>query len=341
MGLRGVVAIFLAFLLADLLGQTGVIIAVSALFISFVDFAGPLGDRVRLVGMVTLLGGLITLTAGIFGVRLWPMVISTTIITFLCGLALVYGSKSATLAMLLNVWYVIALPIAGSTALPAAVLSVLLGGCLILAEMVILAVLRREQPPPDLPAPDTPGTPIDIQSLISLESPIFRFSLVKALAVGLATVAGWLLIGGHPFWVTYAPLAIIRPDLHQTMVGGIQRVTGTVLGGITGFLLISFIEVPLLLELLFLAATFLMLATQKVSYTIFVTFLTIVLVIAAQLGGASFGTAGLERVAATALGVLIAFTVIILLGRILRTGRPDRPSSIRKYRRVMHRKKNT
>ncbi len=83
-----------------------------------------------------------------------------------------------------------------------------------------------------------------------------------------------------------------------------------------------------------------MLATQKVSYTIFVTFLTIVLVIAAQLGGASFGTAGLERVAATALGVLIAFTVIILRGRILRTGRPDRPSSIRKYWRVMHRKKN-
>jgi len=272
---------------------------------------------------------------------MWSLIISTTVLTFFCGLALVFGSKGATLALLLNVWYIMALPLAGSAALITSVLSFLLGGLFILAEIVILAILRKERPPPDLEKLDVPEAKPDIQSLFSPESPIFQFSIVKALAVGLATFAGWLLIGGHPFWVTFAPLAIIKPDLHQTAVGGIQRVAGTVLGGLAGFLLIAFIEGPVLLELLFPACAFLMLATQRVNYTVFVSFLTIVLILSAQLGGASFGTAGLERVAATVLGVLIAFAVIILLSILLRKGRPDRPSSIRNYWRVMHRKKNT
>jgi len=52
LGLRGVAAILLDFLLGGLFGQSGVIIAVSALFISMLDFAGPLGERLKIVGGV-------------------------------------------------------------------------------------------------------------------------------------------------------------------------------------------------------------------------------------------------------------------------------------------------
>lgn len=40
LGIRGITAIILAFILGNQFGQSGVVIAISALFISMVDFAG-------------------------------------------------------------------------------------------------------------------------------------------------------------------------------------------------------------------------------------------------------------------------------------------------------------
>ena len=71
-----------------------------------------------------------------------------------------------------------------------------------------------------------------------------------------------------------------------------------------------------MLQLLFIASVFLMLATLKVSYTIFISFVTLMLVISGGVGGESFSDTGKERIIATALGVLITFVVIIILSRV-------------------------
>jgi len=318
MGIRGIFAIVLAFFLGSLFGQPGVIIAVSTVLITLADFEGPLTERLKFMGIFTLIGAMVTLAAGIFGMSIWPMVISVILITFFCALSLVFGSRIATFAMFLNVWYIIAQPVAGSQPLIISPICFILGGIIIMAEIIIISTFQKGSPPPDLQRRDPQEKIPDLRALLSLESPIFRFSIVKALAVGLSTMAGWVLIGTHPFWVTYSPLAIIKPDLHQTVTSGIQRIAGTILGGISAVVLTGIFHTMVMLQILYITASFFMLATLKVNYTIFISFMTLVVVIATQMGGAGFGSPGLERIIATGIGVLIAFSVILFLGFILR-----------------------
>lgn len=317
MGIRGVVAVILAFFLGSIFGQPGVIIAISTVIISLADFNGPIYERLSYLGIFSLLGALVTLAAGIFGLGMWQMMISTGLITFFCALTIVFGSRIAMFAMLLNVWYIIAQPVGGAHPFIVSPVCFIIGGIIIMAEITIISVLRRGGHPPDLQKRDPMEESPVLTGLLSLESPIFRFSFIKAAAVGLSTLAGWMLTGSHPFWVTYSPLTIIKPDLHQTVTSGIQRVAGTILGGIAAIILTGIFYTTEMLQVLFIAAAFFMLATSKVNYTIFISFLTILVVIATKMGGAQFWSPELERIVATVLGVLIAFSVIVILRFVL------------------------
>lgn len=370
-GFRGIIVVALALVLGSAFGQPGTVIAISAIFVSMTDNPGPYMPRLKRIGGFTLLGAGVTLLAWVFGGGMWLVVISTLLITFACGMVLIYGSKIAIPAVLLNLWYVTAIPIVDPIELWEAVFGFIGGGLLvvIMATMntVIYSFWRKGEEEerkvePDLEASSeeadeeaseeaseeaeaeisgkaaeeaTGKTPeeqstgagkADLWTNLTWASPVFQFATVKSLAVGLSTLAGWLIVSGHPFWAAYAPLAIIKPDLHQTTVSGVERTAGTIIGGLFGVLLVTGIENPAVLQLLLIASVFFMLATLKVSYTIFISFVTLMLVISGGVGGESFSDTGKERIVATALGVLITFVVIIILSRVVHRKNNQEPA---------------
>ncbi len=372
-GFRGIIVVSLALLMVSAFGQPGTVLAISAIFVSLADNPGPYTARFKRIGEFTLLGASVTLLAWVFGGGMWAVVISTLLITFTCGMALSYGSMIAIPAVLLNLWYVTAIPMVDPIELWQAVFGFIGGGLLVAIVATLNTVIyslwqkgeeEEGKAEPDLEASseeaveeateeaeeemsgtaaeeanekagetvrtetgtETEGTEeektggarkADLRANLRWTSPVFQFSTVKSLAGGLSTLAGWLIVSGHPFWAAYAPLAIIKPDVHQTTVSGVERIAGTVIGGLLGVLLVTSIENPAVLQLLFIASVFFMLATLKVSYTIFISFVTLMLVISGGVGGESFSDTGKERIIATVLGVLITFVVIIILSRMV------------------------
>lgn len=366
-GFRGIIVVALALVLGSAFGQPGMVIAISAIFVSMTDNPGPYMPRLKRIGGFTLLGAGVTLLAWVFGGGMWSVVISTLLITFACGMALSYGSTIAIPAVLLNLWYVTAIPMVDPIELWEAVFGFIGGGLLVVILITLSTVIysfwrkgeeEKGKAKPDLEASseeadeeaskeaeaEISGTAAeeangknpegqsagagkaDLRANLSWASPVFQFATVKSLAVGLSTLAGWLIVSGHPFWAAYAPLAIIKPDLHQTTVSGVERIAGTIIGGLFGVLLVTGIENPAVLQLLLIASVFFMLATLKVSYTIFISFVTLMLVISGGVGGESFSDTGKERIVATALGVLITFVVIIILSRVVHRKNNQEPA---------------
>lgn len=257
---------------------------------------------------------------------MWPVVISTFLVTLACGLALAYGPVRAMQASLVNFWLIVMFPMVDSITLGLSVLETLCGGLLVIVVFTVyVAIVRRWPKGGTVPAAvEQPANDrnTDVRLHFAWKSPISRYALAKALATSLATVLGWLLVGSHAFWATFAPLAIIKPDLHQSMVSGANRVVGTILGGALGVLLVTHTDEPVILMVFLVAAAFLQFATVKVHYTMFIFFLTLLLVISGKLAGTEAFYTSTDRIIATFVGVGAAFLVIIVLGYIGKKGQP-------------------
>ena len=323
-GARGIIAIGLVLVLGLVFGQSAVIAALSAIFISVVDSPGLFRERLRFLGGYTLLLCAVTSVAWAFGGSMWPVVVSIFLVTFACGLALAYGPARAMQASLLNLWLIIMFPMVNSITLVQSVLETLCGGLLVIVVVTVYVVIVRrwrkgETVPASVEQPaDNRNT--DVRLHLTWKSPIFRYALVKALATSLATLVGWLLVGSHAFWATYAPLMIIKPDIHQSMVSGANRTVGTILGGVVGALLVAQTDNTVILIVFLIAVAFLQFATIKVHYAIFIFFLTLLIVISGELAGTEAFYTSMYRIIATFIGVAVAFIVIIILGHIGKKG---------------------
>lgn len=317
LGLRGVVAVLMGVLLSHLFDLPG-ITAMSALFVSLTDPPGNLKDKLKVMGLWTLAAGVLTILGLIIGTDMWSMVLSVTIIAFICASALYFGAMYAILGLLLNYWFLLILekpdpPIAGK------MVGFFAGAILAMAAVALFTVLKihtkKKQTSSAKPQRKKSESTMHVSFL---QSPVFKFALIKACAVGVAAIVGWLLVGARPFWVVFAPLSIIKPDLHQTAVKGIERIGGTIAGGIIGILMIGNIQQDLVLALLLIVFIFLFLGTVQISYTMMISLLTLILIVAGRFGGVSAAFSGEERIGATILGVMIAFAVIIIIWLIMK-----------------------
>lgn len=326
-GLRIMIAAIVAFAVGGALGLPVITTAIGALIISLSDFKGPFFERIKSLCLFTILGALLTLGAGILGQSMWPMTVSTLIISFFCALCLVFGPRMAQFAMMLNMWYIIAQPYGSSELFLISPLCVVVAGAVVIVEISVLTAVRRGGHSPDLPPRDPEETKPDLHGLFSFDSPIFRFSLVKGCSIGFSALAGWVLIGAHPFWVTYSPITIIKPDLHQTVTTSIQRIAGTILGGIAGLVFTGFIHSDELILVIFFLGIFLMITVLNYNYTLFITLLTVVVVMAVEMAGAPFGITEVQRIAATVLGVAVTFVVIVILHFLMHKVRKDHKES--------------
>lgn len=323
-GFRVILTIALAVLFANWFGLAGPIIALAALVISMADNHGPLRERMVNLVVFTLLLSVITAIAWLVTGQMWPVVITISLVTLLSGFALNYGMQRAMEASFLLIWLIVLLPGIGSETLGGAVTATLAAGVFVIVISLIFAVIRR-QPVSAAASTETPATKKKAVEMprLTWDSPVTIYAVSKMVAAGLSTLIGWLLIGGHPFWATWAPLMIIKPSLHETARKGVYRLLGTVLGALVGYMLITPISNPVILAILYLVSIFLQFATTKVHYSLMIFFLTLELVIAGALGGGIPIVLSLDRLVATIIGVIISFVTVVILSHLMKSDVPD------------------
>ena len=151
---------------------------------------------------------------------------------------------------------------------------------------------------------------------LSFQSEHFR----HAVRLTLALLAGYLITTqpyfsfGHPYWVLITIIAILKPAYSITKSRNKLRIAGTLLGGLSSFILLYFVQDTNILFGLFVVAFALTYTFIRIRYLVAVFFMTMYVFLAFQLTG--FGNAETlfrDRVIDTLTGGAIAFVVSLLI----------------------------
>jgi hypothetical protein len=310
-GLTVLIAIAIAIALVLAFGTAGMAAGLAMLFAILADQPGPLRARALGVAVMTVGGAAIAFVALWAGTELaWAALLLTFVVTAIGTLVAGYGPSAAVRGLLLAVWAVVALSLGGELDLAISLtvsltVAFAVGG---LIAALIIWLRSRAVPEPSL----EDQVEVASQSLGQLvRSPLGWFSLLRAAATTLALALGIVLFDAHPIWAALTVLIVMRPKAGETVVVGVLRTVGTLVGIIAAeaVLLVAGTGDAVLL-LGFLVAGFGMGALAKVNYAVMVAFLTALLVFASELLAGAGESAAVDRLLATIMGAVIAFAAI-------------------------------
>jgi len=175
---------------------------------------------------------------------------------------------------------------------------------------------------------DTPKTKLEFHRFVSSQtlhprvfwdnltfnSSIFRY----ALRVAISCLAGYLIIqvfayGQHSYWILLTIAFIMKPAYSLTKQRNVQRIVGTIAGGVVGVLILIFIDsaaVQFALMVLLMLGTY---TFARSNYIVMVFCVTPFVIILFKFVGIGFIDVAQERVLDTVIGCLIAFTASSML----------------------------
>lgn len=158
---------------------------------------------------------------------------------------------------------------------------------------------------------------IDLKSFLdnlTLNSSVFRHSVRVAIAMLVGYVITKLLpYGHHSYWVLLTISVILKPAFSLTKQRNIERIIGTLAGGIIGVLILTFFpnkNVQFGFMVLLMLGTY---SAQRVNYIVMVICVTPFILILFKFLGVSYLGAAEERFFDTLLGGVIAFMASYLL----------------------------
>ncbi|WP_144145153.1 FUSC family protein [Paraburkholderia sp. BCC1884] len=143
--------------------------------------------------------------------------------------------------------------------------------------------------------------------------------LRHAARVGVTTTAGFLIIRalGLPFgyWATMATLLILQPSIAATWPRSIERVAGSIVGGVLAAAIGYAIHSPLGISLAVFPLVMATMALRPVSYSLFVLFLTPTFVLVADFAtpGANEFAYAITRLGNNVLGCMLALLATFYL----------------------------
>jgi uncharacterized membrane protein (TIGR01666 family) len=148
----------------------------------------------------------------------------------------------------------------------------------------------------------------------SYQSSVFR----HALRVCIACLAGFVTVklisyGHHSYWILMTIAFMLKPAFSLTKQRNIERIIGTLAGGLIGVFILLFIPnktVLFIIMVLFMIGTY---SFMRIQYLVMVIFTTPYVLILFSFLGTAFKTVAEERIFDTALGCAIAFTASYLL----------------------------
>jgi len=165
-------------------------------------------------------------------------VVAAFVGTLLAGLAVKFGLHRFAVAMLLNLWFIVAL-VLGPNHHQAHVMShtwgqvlAWVGGTALWIALTFIAWLiqgRNDRPQPiaELPGDTSPR---------ELTPPLIAFAVLRVLGIAGATAIAFGAGLSHANWTTIAALVAMKPSLDQTTLVAEQRLAGALIGAITASL---------------------------------------------------------------------------------------------------------
>jgi len=142
---------------------------------------------------------------------------------------------------------------------------------------------------------------------ISFSSTIFRHSLRLTVALILGGLAGKFLPFQNVYWILMTIIIIMRPGYGLTKQRSIQRVIGTIIGGIIAFSILSLTPNHFILSLLAILCMLLGFSFTQTKYTVSATFVTMYIVFIYGILTTDFLNVIQFRIADTLTGALLAY----------------------------------
>ncbi|MEH1838873.1 MAG: FUSC family protein [Nostoc sp.] len=164
------------------------------------------------------------------------------------------------------------------------------------------------------PAQPEPSTIIDtLRNNFTFDSVLFRHALRLALITTLAELLASLLQLPRGYWITLTALVALKPNFGGTSQTTVQRVVGTILGGIIGIGLILLVKNSLASAACFLLLVFIAMSVRSLSYSIFIVLLTPAIILLLNIISAGGWKVGVLRIFDSFAGGVLALLGSYLL----------------------------
>jgi uncharacterized membrane protein YccC len=286
--------------------------AFAAIVVMAAGRGAALRSRLVHMGVVTLIGGAFGFFSYISAETAWQAALVLGVVSYLTGLAYALGPELGRAGYVLLLWSVaVLIGEAHGGDPPATAAAFLIGGAAAMLVVVAAAAhVRRGHSPGratvDVRPTEPPRAPLSIHGLV--RSDIGLWSLLRALLVVVAVPLGyWLTDDLDPFWTVIALMIVFQPDLQQTILKSTQRALGALMGAATATALIATTSSETVIVAAALVGTFGAVAFYHANYLIYAFFLTNAVLLYYWLAADHDVSAATERLAATAIGIALAF----------------------------------
>lgn len=314
-----------------------------ALFAGMSDPGGGFGHRASHISVFGLAGAAATALAFGVGADAWGwLVLVAFAVTLGAGLAVAFGVRRFVMALLLNVWFIVALGLAfnldrhpGITNHTWAQVLAWTGGSALWIVVTFVGWLIRGRADRPSPVAELPGD----TARRRLTRPLIMFAAIRAVAIAGAAALAFGLDLSHGYWMPIATVVAMKPDLEQSTLVSVQRLVGALLGAVAAALLLllptseqglRLFAVTHGLEVVALVLLMHGAAIRFWNYALYCAAIAAGVLILVDLPQPSGYAAEGYRVLWTLCGVGIGLCVMLVAGLLAkRTGetRPERPST--------------
>jgi len=168
----------------------------------------------------------------------------------------------------------------------------------------------------NISAPTQPENSTIINTLrnnFTFDSVLFRHALRLALITTLAELVASILQLPRGYWITLTALVALKPNFGGTSETTVQRVIGTILGGIIGIIVLLLVNNQFAIAVCFLVLVFTAMSVRSLSYSIFTILLTPAIILLLNLISAGDWKIGILRIVDSLVGGVLALLGSYLL----------------------------
>jgi hypothetical protein len=304
--------------------------AFATLFAAMCDPGGEYRTRVQMMAGMAVAGALLTGLGFAVGARGWGLVVlAAFVVTLAAGLMVKFGGHRFFAAVLLNVWFIVALGLPTLFHLNRVTVhawSQALAWLITSAFWIVITCglwLIRGRGPQPTHFPEIPGD----TTIRALTRPIILYAVIRAVAVSAAVAIAFGLHLHYAFWMPLSTVVAMKPSLQQGTLAVEQRLVGTILGAVVAALLLLTVHDKHALEVVIVVLGGLAGSIFTVNFALFTAALTALILTALDLPDpTNFATEG-KRVLFTFVGVGIAAIVMLLGDRLQKRQTPAAPTA--------------
>lgn len=151
----------------------------------------------------------------------------------------------------------------------------------------------------------------------SFKSGMFR----HAIRVTIALLIGWAISNifrdyhvGHIYWILMTIVIVVKPAYSQSRIKNLDRVSGTIIGGIISLMIAYYVHTETTIFILVLAATLITCTFSKINYRFYTIGITMLVILSYYyLVPAAVTSVLTERLLNTVTGIVIGYLVSLFV----------------------------